>query len=151
MIHTDLYFVPGVYEKFAENQEAMKVILDTLQSVPGVSRVFRKEELVNKELRDPLARQVAASYYPGRSGEIVVIPRPNWVTWTLDADHGSGYPYDVQVPLILMGTGIEGGEYLAAVEITDIAPTLAYIAGVHLEEVDGRVLEEALASGNGKP
>ena len=146
MIHTDLYFVPGVYGKLAENQEAMKVVLDSLQSAPGVARVFRKEELVDKNLGDPLARQVAASYFPGRSGDLVVIPKPNWVTWTLDADHGSGYPYDVQVPLILMGKGIKSGQYLEAAEITDIAPTLAFLAGVHLEEVDGRVLGEALAS-----
>jgi predicted AlkP superfamily pyrophosphatase or phosphodiesterase len=154
MIHTDLYFVPGVYEELADNREAMKAIMDTLQSTPGVSRVFRKEELlddVDDGLRDPLARQVAASYFPGRSGEIVVIPKPNWVTWTLDADHGSGYSYDVQVPLILMGKGIKAGRYSKAAEITDIAPTLAHLAGVHLKDVDGRILGEALASPNEEP
>ena len=44
-----------------------------------------------------------------------------------------------------MGKGIAHGEYLAPTEPTDIAPTLAFLAGVTLPNVRGRVLIEALA------
>jgi hypothetical protein len=51
------------------------------------------------------------------------------------------------VPLLMMGKGIARGEYLGPVSPTDIAPTLAFLAGVTLPRVSGRVLTEALTPG----
>ena len=58
--------------------------------------------------------------------------------------HGTGYAYDTQVPLILIGAGISPGHYEAAASPVDIAPTLAKLAGVALPTATGRTLGEAL-------
>jgi phosphoglycerol transferase MdoB-like AlkP superfamily enzyme len=58
--------------------------------------------------------------------------------------HGSHNEYDARVPLILMGKGITPGEYATPVSPADIAPTLAFLAGVKLPKAQGRVLTEAI-------
>jgi predicted AlkP superfamily pyrophosphatase or phosphodiesterase len=145
MNHIEFYFAPGVYQRLLGQPEALKLAIDTIMAVPGVARVFRSDELRQGAfVADPLGRQVAASYYPGRSGDLVVIPKPYWYTWDRGADHGTGYLYDVRVPVILMGKGIRPGEYLQPASPLDVAPTLAMVSGVTLARPDGRVLVEAL-------
>jgi phosphopentomutase len=93
------------------------------------------------------------SYYPGRSGDLFVLPKPYWFFVTPDGTaqpgsattHGTMYGYDQQVPVILYGAGIKPGAYTRAVTPADIAPTLAYLCGVTLAHADGEVLSEALA------
>ena len=58
--------------------------------------------------------------------------------------HGTPYNYDQHVPVLLMGWGIEHGEYFGAITPADIAPTLASLCGISLASRDGRVLAEAL-------
>jgi len=48
------------------------------------------------------------------------------------------------VPVLLMGWGIEHGEFFGRITPADIAPTLAALTGVTLSSRDGRVLAEAL-------
>ena len=61
------------------------------------------------------------------------------------ASHGTLYDYDQHVPVVLFGAGIRRGEYLRAVTPADIAPTLAFLAGVTLPKPDGEVLIDAIA------
>src|SRR5260370_17554142 len=58
--------------------------------------------------------------------------------------HGTPYFYDQRVPVILMGYGIQPGEYYSAITPADIAPTLASLCGITLAPRDGRILAEAL-------
>jgi predicted AlkP superfamily pyrophosphatase or phosphodiesterase len=60
--------------------------------------------------------------------------------------HGTPYYYDQRVPILLMGYGIQHGEYFEAATPADIAPTLGALTGVTLAAHDGRVLNEALQS-----
>ena len=98
------------------------------------------------------ARAALLSYYPGRSGDLIVMPKPYWLFVTADGtaqpgsatSHGTMYGYDQRVPIILFGKGIKPGEYVRAVTPADIAPTLAYLCGVTLAHADGEVLVEAL-------
>lgn len=144
MTHIEFYFAPGVYDRLRAQPAAMQAALEAIQTTPGVLRVFRGEDLLDGTSPDPLTREVAASYYPGRSGDLVVIPKPYWYTWVRGADHGTGYDYDTRVPLVLMGQGIRAGRYLTPADPADIAPTLATLAGIVLPRPDGRVLTEAL-------
>ena len=144
MTHIEFYFAPGVYERLLQHPIAMDAAIDALQAVPGVARVYRGEALLAGPFADPLTRLVARSYYPGRSGDLVVIPKPFWYTWIRAADHGTGYDYDTRVPLILFGAGISPGDYWGDAAPEDIAPTLAFLGGVTLAQADGRVLWEAI-------
>ena len=77
-----------------------------------------------------------------------------WLTWrkdevlllkaVYDTTHGTAYPYDQRVPVILYGAGIRAGVRQDAATPADIAPTLASILGVRLPPPDGRVLKTAV-------
>ncbi len=55
------------------------------------------------------------------------------------AVHGSPYDYDRRVPLILLGAGIPADCSNQRVRSVDVAPTLAWLAGVPVpSDVDGR-------------
>jgi predicted AlkP superfamily pyrophosphatase or phosphodiesterase len=156
LMASDLYLAPGVAGKLRASSTVREAVISAISSVPGVARVFFGDGLVNlrgTDDRDALA--AALSYYPGRSGDIIILPRPYWFFVSGDgltqagsaATHGSSSEYDQRVPLILFGAGIKRGEYLKPVTPADIAPTLAFLCGITLANPDGTVLTEALATG----
>jgi hypothetical protein len=82
----------------------------------------------------------------------MIVPRPYWMVQAAGTSHGTGHGYDTRVPVLLMGAGIARGEYLTPASPTDVAPTLALLAGVTLSRAQGRVLAEAIAAPNaGRP
>jgi predicted AlkP superfamily pyrophosphatase or phosphodiesterase len=160
---SDIYFAPGVYDKLRGDAAAMNAVLDGIKSAPGVAEVFRAEQLADRPATySPLLRAMADSYWPGRSGDLFVVPKPYWLmdgtptgkTRSYGTGHGTPYYYDQHVPVLLMGFGIRPGEYHRTVTPADIAPTLASLCGITLAPRDGHVLGEALAgrtSAQGKP
>ncbi len=143
-----LYFVPGVFEKMQGNPNAMRAALEAVQSLPGVARVIRADELAHPfaSAEDRLELAAADNFYAPRSGDFIVIPRPYYVfgSGSTGTTHGSPYGYDQRVPLFLLGQGIKAGRYLGASGPMDIAPTMAFLCGITLAAADGRVLNEAL-------
>ncbi len=151
MVYEDLFFAPGVYEKLRGNPQAMQAALDAARSMPGIARVFTADQLASSRgaAGDEIERETAASFFPGRSGDLIVIPRPYYqFAWSASrrsgTTHGSPYWYDRRVPIFLLGQGIRRGYYLTAAEPIDIAPTLAFLCEITLPASDGRVLNEAL-------
>ena len=84
------------------------------------------------------------SYADGRSADFALLLKPYWTMKATGAEHGTSYQYDTHVPILLMGKGVLPGEYVSPVAPTDVAPTLAFLAGVTLPRPYGRVLTEAL-------
>lgn len=93
----------------------------------------------------------ARAYFPGRSGQIFIVPREGH--YIADRDplygfmHGSPWDYDVHIPLIFHGAPfIRPGTYGEPALQQDIAPTLAALMGVAAPAtVTGRALRQALA------
>ena len=150
---SDVYFSTGIYERLKTDPPAMRAVLDGIRSVPGVAEVYRAEELQDRPAtQSPIRRAEAASYFPGRSGDLMIVPKPYWLVSGGPAGtprdygtgHGTPYFYDQHVPVLLMGWGIEHGEYFGPITPADVAPTLAALTGVTLSSRDGRVLAEAL-------
>ena len=150
---SDIYFAPGVYDKLLHDHAAMQAAIEAAQSEPGVAAVYRADELANRPpTQSPLLRAMALSYFPGRSGDLFVAPKPYWLMDSTPAGqkrsygtgHGVPYNYDQHVPVIFMGFGIQPGEYFQSVTPADIAPTLAALCSVTLAPRDGHVLSEAL-------
>jgi hypothetical protein len=55
--------------------------------------------------------------------------------------HGSPYAYDRHVPLLFFGAGVRPGHSAEPVHTTDLAPTLARLAGIAAPaDLDGRPL-----------
>jgi hypothetical protein len=152
--YSDLILEPAVVEKLRRSPVALEQVLRAIRSVPGVAGAYFAEHLnLHAAAGDYDARAALRSYYPGRSGDLVVVPRPYWFYVSADGtaqpgsatSHGSMYAYDQHVPLILFGAGIRRGEYLRAATPADIAPTLAHLCGITLARIDGDVLIEALS------
>jgi predicted AlkP superfamily pyrophosphatase or phosphodiesterase len=150
---SDIYFVPGVYEKLLHDHAAMQAVLDAALAQPGVAAVYRAEELRDRPAtQSPTLRAFALSYFPGRSGDLFILPKPYWLMdgtpvgklRSYGTGHGVPYNYDQHVPVLLMGFGIQPGQYFQPVTPADIAPTVAALCGITLSSRDGHVLAEAL-------
>ena len=150
---SDIYFAPGVYEKLKGDANAMSAVLDAIRTVPGVEAVYRAEELRDRPAtQSPSLRAFASSYFSGRSGDLFILPKPYWLLdgtpigkqRSYGTGHGVPYNYDQHVPVLLMGFGIQPGEYFQAITPADIAPTFAALCGITLASRDGHVLAEAL-------
>ena len=150
----DVYFAPGVYARMKGNPDAMKAVVEVAKTQPGVAEVYRADELWDRPTtQSPLRRAMAASYFPGRSGDLFIVPKAYWLMDSTPAGktrdyatgHGTPWNYDQHVPVLFMGYGIQPGEYYGAVTPADIAPTLASLCGITLAPRDGHVLAEALS------
>ncbi len=154
LVNSDLYLEPAVVDRLRRDPMALEGVLRSLRAVPGVADAYFGEALdAHAAAGDRAATAALLSYYPGRSGDLVILPKPYWFYVSADGTlqpgdattHGTMYDYDQHVPLLLFGAGIRRGEYLRAVTPADVAPTLAFLAGVTLPSPDGAVLVEAIA------
>ncbi len=99
----------------------------------------------------------ARGYFPGRSGQVFVVPKQGWFVTSRDPlymfMHGSPWDYDVRIPVLLHGAPfIRGGAFPAPATQQDVAPTVGALIGASaLPTYTGRVLTEAIAAGNGRP
>jgi arylsulfatase A-like enzyme len=142
-----VYLAPGVFGRLHGEPDTLRAVQQAILAMPGVARVLRADR-VSLASEDQATRAAAYGYYPGRSGDLIVVPKPYWIL-ELRADpdateHGTMYSYDRRVPLFLLGNGIRRGHFAARVSPADVAPTLAFLAGVPLPSAEGRVLREAL-------
>ena len=141
--YTDIYLAPGVLDRLKASPQATAAVLDALRALPGIAAAYRSDEVSAPAIRqstDPALRAAALSHYPPRSGDIIVIPRENWLLSTAATTHGTLYPYDQRVPVIFFGAGVAAGARQDAATPADIAPTLATLAGVTFTTPDGSAI-----------
>jgi hypothetical protein len=84
----------------------------------------------------------ARAYYPGRSGQIAVVPKEGEFITRRGTGfmHGSPWDYDVRIPFLLWGPGrVRKGVFEVPVAQQDMAPTLARMLGVMLRSSPARV------------
>ena len=100
--------------------------------------------------RDAFLSTFARSFYPGRSGQIMIVPREGHFITRDDPGnafmHGSPWGYDTRVPLILYGPGhVRRGGFTVPARHQDIAPTIAAMLGLPAPAtMTGRALSMAL-------
>jgi predicted AlkP superfamily pyrophosphatase or phosphodiesterase len=114
---------------------------------PGVAFAVTGVDYQNHRLPPGMhERQTLHTYYPGRSGDLILIPRPGYMLDHEDTvTHLTGYSYDRTVPLIFVGGAFKPGVYATHGAIIDIAPTLSFISGTIPPSMsEGRVLSEIL-------
>ena len=87
-------------------------------------------------VRQRFLEMFSRSYFPGRTGQLMVVPREGDFITRPDPDaiymHGSPWPYDVSIPLMFVGPTVKGGEYSMPAVQQDVAPTLAAALGVQM-------------------
>ena len=130
----DLYFEPGIYDKVRRTPGAISAAVAAIAARPGVQRVFRSEDVRDAATaKDPLVRAAALSYFPGRSGDLIIAPKPGWMISAAGTTHGSANPDDQRVPLLFLGPGVKPGKHQQPATPADLAPTLAAILGISLK------------------
>ncbi len=157
--------VDRVVRGYAGPEEGLPdLIANELEQADFVARAMTAAELAATGSADGLLSAYRNAYMPGRTTtyplwtrEMIyggaVGPRhpaafgvmveyvENYGLWSARSTHGSAYRYDREVPILLLGTGVEPGVFTGAARTIDVAPTLAYLAGVGFPEtVDGAVL-----------
>jgi len=115
--------------------------------VKGVARADRPHDLTAADtINDPIARRWVHAIPPDVPIDLVITltQYSQWAPGSYDK-HGSPYDYDAHVPLVIYGPMVRPGRRAEMVKVVDLAPTLAFIAGVPpTEKLDGSVLYQAL-------
>lgn len=85
--------------------------------------------------RQRLLEMFARAYFPGRTGQLLIVPREGDFITRDDPDvaymHGSPWAYDVEIPLMFAGPAVKAGVYSMPVGQQDVAPTLAAVTADH--------------------
>lgn len=126
-----------------------KQIIDSLAAfltrMNGIGLVLTSAQLEENRCPETVSpwqfALVRNDYFPQRTGEIMFYPAKFWITGSATATHGTPHDYDRHSPLMFMGVGVRPGYYKdARVAPSDIAPSLAQILGITMQNTDGKVL-----------
>lgn len=146
----DMYIDRSLPE--GQRQQILTRAVAAFRSHPQVAAVFTAEQLAAtpspKSSPDQwtLIQRARASYYPGRSGDFVVMLKrditPIFDTSRYIATHGSPWDYDRRVPIVFWRAGTPSSDRNEAIETADIMPTLAASLGFAIEPgtIDGKCL-----------
>ncbi len=146
--YNDVYFAPGVFDKLRSTPALLTSVVDALAAVPGVARVFRSDQLQDPNVAtDRLQRAAALTYFPGRSGDLMIAAKPGWEFSATGTSHGSANEDDRRVPLVFYGPGVKAGRYQDQVTPADLAPTLAALVGLKMTNTEGHALATAFEHG----
>src|ERR1700730_15925562 len=103
--------------------------------------------------RQRFLEMFARAYVPGRTGQLLIVPREGDFITRADVAymHGSPWTYDVAIPLMFVGPAVRTGSYSIPAVQQDVAPTLAAALGVQMPPTTtGRVLP-VLRTGFARP
>ncbi len=137
-------------------------LLNLTRNHPQVAAVFTAAELAATPLPTgnpqdwTIKERLRASFMAERSGDVLVAldravtPIPVPVAGAFVATHGSVWDYDRRVPMLFWRKGMTGFEQPNPVETVDIAPTLAAVIGLRIDDgaFDGRCLDLDAGAGN---
>src|SRR5436189_5295594 len=78
--------------------------------------------------RQRFLEMFARAYFPGRTGQLLIVPREGDVITRPDPDvaymHGSPWAYDVSIPLMFAGPAVKSGVYSMLAVQQDVARTI---------------------------
>lgn len=147
--YSQVYLTDAAREALARHPDAAATtdaVLTAIRGVEGIAEAWSGADLAAGHAPDdPLARAAARSHHAGESGDFVAATRPYWFFVTGPTPqsgdgttHGTAHDYDVAVPVIFYGAGIDARRDATPASPADIAPTLAARVGVAMPGVDGR-------------
>ncbi len=125
--------------------------------VPATTAAPRASASAGTE-RERFLEMFARAYFPGRSGQVFLVPEKGEVLLSRPDDlyrfmHGSPWDYDVHIPLVFYGPGfVRKGSFPDAASQQDVAPTVAALLGLPVPaSMSGHVLSTALDGNRGRP
>jgi hypothetical protein len=103
-----------------------------LKEQPGIQKAFTRTELLAGEPEDELGRRLRRSFHPDRSGDVAVLQKPYYLVTDVKTgtNHGTPYPYDTHVPLLVYGPGVRRGSRTEPATPLLAAAVLAKLLGI---------------------
>lgn len=143
---------PRIAQKHLDEARVLAVAQSALSKLDGVFAVFPTATLdvaTQPKESAELAQRVLDSIDRERSGDLYVVPQERTLFLQEDelgATHGSPWPYDRRVPVVLWGGSLPKGRVTRAVSVESLAPTVARLLGVAPPLTSRRAaLDEAFA------
>lgn len=133
-----------IYEKGLSIAELQNEVATFVMQLRGVSHAISAEAMRNSYFGSGYGRKMQNSFYPRRSGDVLINLMPGWIEEraAVRSSSGSMYRYDTQVPLIMYGSGIAAKKHDTQVDMTSLATTLAHIMGINPPSAaEGEVLK----------
>ena len=125
-----------IYERRLSLAEVQNEVATFAMQFRGVSHALSSTAMRNSYFGSGYAQLMQNSFYPRRSGDVVLNLMPGWIEKQecKRASSGSLYGYDREVPLLIRlpkGAGQTAGScYGEEIEMNAVAPTLAQILGI---------------------
>ncbi len=121
-----------IYERGLNLAEVQNEVAIFAMQFRGVSHAQSATAIRTSYFGSGYARMMQNSYYPRRSGDVLLNLMPGWIE---ERDRcvsrsGSMYGYDREVPLVFYGAGAGVLRVQRRVDMTAVAPTLARLAGI---------------------
>ena len=118
-----------ISEKGLDLRTVQVQLADFLMQQKGIAFAYTASEMNETEFNSSLAMRIQNGFQPKHSGDVLMVMEPGYFEYEEGylVEHGSGYNYDCNVPLIWFGQNIKKGESWQLHYITDIAPTLSMI------------------------
>jgi len=125
--------------KLNETKLELKTVTQAIAAAaleyPGVANALDIKQLQHALPPDQFAQMASLGWNPLRSGDVVIQYLPGWMSYkNKGTTHGSSFNYDSHVPLLFYGAGIEQGESIEPVRITQIVPTVCLISNIALPD-----------------
>jgi predicted AlkP superfamily pyrophosphatase or phosphodiesterase len=129
-------------------EDLQAIVAAEIEKVDGVAAVYTRSQREGLgQNADIFAQRAYRAWDEERGGDLLIRLHPYWLPLSerFATTHGAPYSYDTQVPMLLVGAGIQPGRYLRSVEAIDVASTVASLLRVSPPPSDqGRPLAEAL-------
>lgn len=136
-----------IYERNLNLEDVQEELATFAMQFSGVSHALAATALRSTYFGDGYARRIQNSFYPRRSGDVILNLQPGLIEERegIRSLSGSMYGYDARVPLILFGSGAAAAQIGRPIDMTAVAPTLAQLLGISAPEAsEGEPLEEVI-------
>lgn len=112
-------------------QEVRTCIAAELMTYPEIQQVYTADQMLQSDFVEGLPAIFQKGFNPKRSGDLLLVHAPGFANYSqTGSTHGSPYPYDTHIPLLLFGKGIRQGNTVRRTTIPDIAPTISALLGI---------------------
>ena len=121
-----------IYERGLNLADVQNEVAIFAMQFRGVSHAQSATALRTSYFGSVYARLMQNSFYPRRSGDVILNLMPGWIEERPGCVSlsGSMYGYDTAVPLVFYGAGLRPQRIRHRVDMTLVAPTLARVAEI---------------------
>ena len=136
-----------IYERGLNLAEVQNEVAIFAMQFSGISHALAATAMRTSYFGSGYARRMQNSFYPRRSGDVIMNLMPGWIEENdrCASSSGSMYGYDTQVPLVFYGFGAGPLRVKRRVDMTAVAPTVARVLEITEPAAsEGEVLPEII-------